>query len=205
MSFEILLKFQPEFKLKDDEAETLSEFINSGRSVELEIGCGNGKFLINRARAYESRFFVAIDRVEKWMKVSQKRARLEKLNNILFIKADARLIFKKYIPAASLDVVHINFPDPWPKKKHLKRRIVNRDLLKQIFEKLKEKGCLYLATDDEPYFRFMRTEIQALNYPWRYEESINQKLLTDIEKETRYEAKWKSAGKNLHYIRMAKK
>lgn len=85
--------------------------------------------------------------------VGKLMARLEEqdLSNVKIINEDVHTVFEKLIPAESLDGIHLFFPDPWPKVKHHKRRIVSGDFLRLIYPALKPGGYIHIATDWVPY------------------------------------------------------
>jgi tRNA (guanine-N7-)-methyltransferase len=83
------------------------------------------------------------------------------LSNIRIIECDAAVVFEKMIPPLSLEGIHLFFPDPWPKKRHHKRRLVKRPLTAVLAEKLKPGGYLYMVTDWEDYALWALEELNA--------------------------------------------
>ena len=137
------------------DAAAVSEIFSGARPVEIEIGCGKGKFLIGRSQAHPEIQFLGIDRVGKWMKIGAKRSEKRNLPNLRFLKSDIRLILEK-VPPEGVSVFHIYFPDPWPKRRHRKRRLVNAGFLLLLWEKLRPGGLIEMATDDLDYFTAMK-------------------------------------------------
>jgi tRNA (guanine-N7-)-methyltransferase len=83
------------------------------------------------------------------------------LTNLRLVEEDARVLLDHFFPKASLDVVHLYFPDPWPKKKHWKRRIVQDDFIATIAAALKPGGYIHIATDWVPYAEWIEEKFGA--------------------------------------------
>jgi tRNA (guanine-N7-)-methyltransferase len=133
-----------------DQLDIASLFPTSQRVI-LEIGFGMGEATALVGRDFPETGFLAVE-VHK-PGIGKLMARIEELelSNIRIIEGDAHPILKTMIPDASVDGVHLFFPDPWPKKRHHKRRIVNAEFLKLIYPKTKEGGFFHIATDWVPY------------------------------------------------------
>ena len=95
--------------------------------------------------------FLGIEYAEKFIKVCRDEVREHKLSNVLLLNADAKLFFQKCLPDASIDVVHVYFPDPWPKKSQHKRRFLSPSGIRDVARVLKPNGHLYFATDFPHY------------------------------------------------------
>ena len=119
---------------------------------DLEIGCGHGHWLTNYAMANIDVTSVGIDLITK--RVSKATAKKEKrnLSNLFFYKAEA-VEFISLIPdSIKIQNTFVMFPDPWPKHKHHKRRLIQHDFLTLLHSKTKSSGKIYFRTDHEPYF-----------------------------------------------------
>ncbi len=195
----------PKVIISEADLQTLKSMLMSHRPVEIEIGCGKAKFLIDQAVKKQGSYFVGIDIVNKWMKVGQKRANKKNLTNIHFIKTDAREILLKHLPADSVDSFHVNFPDPWPKKRHARRRILSEAMLLLLFNRLKPGGVLYIATDDKKYFQQIKETLMIMESLFDMKESVNQRLTDDGSVMTNYEEKFSACGKPLHYLALTKR
>ena len=133
------------------------EFLNitslfpSAEQVVLEIGFGMGEATALIARDFPNTGYLAVE-VHK-PGIGKLMARIEELalSNIRIIEGDAHPIITTMIPDKSVDGVHLFFPDPWPKKRHHKRRIVNTEFLALIHPKIKDGGFFHIATDWVPY------------------------------------------------------
>ncbi len=123
--------------------------------LELEIGCGYGFFLMERARALPETHFVGIEIRTKLGLALQQKADRAGLENLVSLVGDARQIVPTLFAPASLKAVHIQFPDPWWKKRHLKRRLVDAQLVDLLHLVLEPEGRIYLRTDILDYGRAM--------------------------------------------------
>ena len=134
--------------------ELLIPTITQGGSTlfDLEIGCGHGHWLTNYAMANVDVVSVGIDLITK--RVSKATAKKEKrnLSNLFFYKAEA-VEFISLIPdSIKIQNTFVMFPDPWPKHKHHKRRLIQHDFLTLLHSKTKSYGKIYFRTDHKPYF-----------------------------------------------------
>jgi len=121
------------------------------KGFEIEVGPGSGKFLLQVSAKNPQTLFLGIEYAEKFIKVCRDEVREHKLANVLLLNADAKLFFQKCLPDACVDVVHVYFPDPWPKKSQNKRRFLSPSGLKDVVRVLKPNGHLYFATDFPHY------------------------------------------------------
>lgn len=121
------------------------------RPVFVEYCSGNGTWIAKKAKEQPQYNWVAIekrfDRVRKiWSKIKN-----EGLENLIVFCGEGFRMTQEYIPAESVDQVYINFPDPWPKKRHAKNRIVQPPFIQEMHRILKDEGTITLVTDDAPY------------------------------------------------------
>lgn len=180
------------------------ESFGNDNPVEIEIGCGKGKFLLARAQAEPNVNFLGIDMAWKWMKFGIRRAEKHGLENLRFIKYDANLVLKYGVPGESVSVFHVYFPDPWPKTRHRKRRIVTGAFLSMLYERLVTNGLVELATDYHDYYLHMKEAIVQSGAAWRDEKHTTNDRLFAAETGTNYEIKYAAAGRPLYYIELRK-
>ena len=119
--------------------------------IKLEIGFGMGEFLVAIAKQEPHYNFVGIDFSHVAIKKLLDRIETFKLKNIRIVFGDIRQKLPTLFKDEELDSIYINLPDPWPKKRHSKRRLINPELVKQISKKLASSGKVYLATDSKNY------------------------------------------------------
>jgi len=115
--------------------------------IEIELGAGRGDFIIERAAAMPERDFLAIESATTIAQVMAIRAARQGLTNLRVIRMDARPLVNLMLPAASVDAFHIYFPDPWPKERHVKHRLLTPWFVASIARVLKLDAPLYFATD----------------------------------------------------------
>ena len=129
-------------------------------SFDLEIGCGHGHWLTEYSMVCQKNLFVGIDLITK--RVKKATAKMEKrgLRNLLFYKAEA-MEFISYLPdSIKINNTYLMFPDPWPKNKHHKRRLVQPNFLELLANKTQSTGNLFFRTDFTPYFEWTIEQIE---------------------------------------------
>ncbi len=181
------------------------ELLKSTKPLEIEIGCGKGKFITARAEKSTERNLLAIDKAGKWLKRRRLSAEKRGLAHLKFLVADAREILRNHIPQGRVSIFHIYFPDPWPKRRHRDRRLVTADFLRLLFDRLVPGGLLYAATDDADYFQAIKKAVQESGCAWQMREACNTRLTTDVELPmTNYENRFFTAGCDLYYLELKK-
>ena len=131
--------------------------------VTLEIGFGDGVSLATMAEAAPEKNFIGIEVHRPGVGRLLHLIDEKKLTNLRVMDDDAVQIIKNRVPEKSLDGVQLFFPDPWHKKRHNKRRIVQDDFVALIASRLKDQGVFHLATDWEPYAEHMAEVMEASN------------------------------------------
>ena len=130
-----------------------SHFQNPRAALQIEVGSGKGLFLANAAQARPEVNFLGIELAFKYARFAAARLAIANLPNAFMLCADAHQILRDTVPDASVAQVHIYFPDPWWKKRHRKRRIMNRDFLFEVARVLESGGVLHFWSDVEEYFQ----------------------------------------------------
>ncbi|GGC08848.1 tRNA (guanine-N(7)-)-methyltransferase [Marinobacterium zhoushanense] len=138
-----------------------SSLFGDQRPVVLEIGFGMGDSLIEMARLSPEKGFIGIEVHPPGVGRLLARARDEGLENIRVFCDDAIEVLARCIPDASLDCLQLFFPDPWPKKRHHKRRIVQPEFAQTIRQKLRIGGTFHMATDWQNYAEHMMEVMSA--------------------------------------------
>ena len=124
-----------------------------------EIGFGMGDSLITQAQTHPERNFIGVEVHRPGLGHLLMQAAASSLKNIRVYGEDGQLVLEQCIPNESLDRIQIFFPDPWHKKRHHKRRLINAPFLQLVWHKLQPGGVLHLATDWHPYAQVMQEEI----------------------------------------------
>ena len=136
-------------------------FANPDRPLHLDIGCARGRFILKMAQAMPEWNFLGIEIREPLVSEANRIAAEYELNNVQYVFCNAMLWLDRLveeIPADVLQMVTIQFPDPWFKKKHAKRRMVNAELVQTVVEKLAAGGSVFVQTDIE----FLAAEMHEL-------------------------------------------
>lgn len=134
-----------------------------GRSAPLhiEVGTGKGTFLVHQAQAQPEINFLGLEWARKYYRHAVDRIGRRGLTNVRIARADAATFIRDFVHEASVDCFHIYFPDPWPKKRHHKRRLLQRATVEMLIERLKPAGELRIATDHADYFEQIRQVTSA--------------------------------------------
>jgi tRNA (guanine-N7-)-methyltransferase len=129
----------------------LEELLPGDRPWEVEIGFGKGRFLLGRAAVEPGGRFLGIELARKYYRLAQKRMRRQGLENVILIAGEALYLLSVALPAAFAGVVHVYFPDPWPKSRHQKRRLFDPESVDLVLGLLQPGGRLFFATDHLEY------------------------------------------------------
>lgn len=193
---------RPGHELKS-EPLSFKELFGNDNPVEIDIGCGKGKFLVGRAQVSPGVNFIGIDRAVKWLNIGKGRAEKRKLENLRFFKTEC-LEFLLRLPEKSVSVFHIYFPDPWPKRRHVGRRLVNAEFLTFLRTRIVPEGFVELATDHADYYAAMKESIAETASLWKNRrDSVSQRIVHN-EFKTNYELKFEKAGLPLYYTELQK-
>jgi tRNA (guanine-N7-)-methyltransferase len=130
-----------------------AELFGNSRPVELEIGMGKGTFLTEQARSRPEVNFFGIEWANWFWKYASDRLRRHGCAaNARTIRAEASFFLTEFVPPASLDVLHIYFPDPWPKAKHHKRRLIQPKFVPVMARAVRPGGRVQVVTDHKGYW-----------------------------------------------------
>ncbi len=130
----------------------LAGIFGNDHPVELEIGSGKGTFVLAIAEATPQRNFIGIEYARAYAEFAADRLRRHEQTNARLVHAEASWWVRCHVADAALAAVHVYFPDPWPKARHHKRRLVQPPFLKEVHRILQPGGVLRLVTDHADYF-----------------------------------------------------
>lgn len=119
--------------------------------LHVDLGCGDGLFLCALAQRVPDKNFLGIERLLNRVRISARKAAT--LDNVRLLRMESSYAVRYLLPAESVERFYLLFPDPWPKRRHHRRRIVTPDFLSSIHSALQRSGSIYIATDDVDYFR----------------------------------------------------
>ncbi len=171
-----------------------SDLFPQAQPVELELGSGDGSFLVEHARQHPARNFLGVERLLGRLRKLDRKARRAGLVNLRLIRLEAGYLVEYLLPAASVTAIHLYFPDPWPKRRHESHRLVNETFVEAVSRALVPGGILHLRTDDAEYLAHM----QALfgRHPAFQPAATPADLLA---LETDFERDFRAQGKPIHH------
>lgn len=139
----------------------LREVFANARPVELEIGSGKGTFLLARAAARPELNFLGVEWAGAYCRYAADRIRRAGLPNVRMLRTDAAAFVKTCLPDASIWRLHVYFPDPWPKRRHRRRRLIQVPFLGEARRILAPGGQVIVVTDHQGYFLHIRRAFAA--------------------------------------------
>ena len=172
---------------------SLEELFPLPQPFELEIGCGDGGFLFERAQAHPERNFLGIERLLGRVRKLSKKGLREGLTNLRLLRIEARYVLEYLLPEHAFEALHIYFPDPWPKDRHRRNRLINETFPPLARRILRQKGVIYLRTDDPVYFGQMQETFQDLK-DFAVENTPGE--IASIT--TEFERQWLDQGRHIH-------
>jgi len=178
----------------------------SDRPLELEIGSGKGTFLVNQARATPQVNYIGIEWAKQFWRFAADRCRRHSLENVRVVRTEAAAFVRQYVPDACLRQVHIYFPDPWPKARQQKRRMVQAPFLRELHRVLEPHGLIRIATDHAGYFAWMKdhaTQVAELfeELPFESPDSAGEGELVG----TNFERKYRREGRPFNAMILRKR
>lgn len=174
----------------------LEQVFGNNNPLEIEIGIGKGLYLMGAAQHLPEHNFIGIEIRRKYLNMARRRIEKRHIENARLLCGEAHGFLQDWIPDGALSVLHIYFPDPWYKKRHHKRRLIQKDFIELVHRKLKPGGFLLIATDHAGYWE------------WICDVLTNQTLLLPsdrlpepppgFEGLTNYEIKYKREGRDIY-------
>jgi len=152
--------------------------------LEVELGCGDASFLADYAARHPERNFVGVERLLGRIRKLDRKGRRAGLTNLRGVRIESSYFLEYLLPLHSVSALHVYFPDPWPKKKHHKHRLINERFPEVARAALAPGGIIYLRTDDADYFEQMTGVFEA-NAGFQKSKTPDElvELLTDFERE----------------------
>ncbi|MFC4076998.1 tRNA (guanosine(46)-N7)-methyltransferase TrmB [Salinithrix halophila] len=177
-------------------------FFGNNHPLFLELGTGKGQFLSRACQQHTEINWIGVERIEEvLLHALQKADETGCGGNLRFLWLDAKKLDEVFAEG-EVDRIHLHFSDPWPKKRHAKRRLTDRRFLEQYRRMLKKDGFLQLKTDNEDLFNFSLEELAKGGFQVTdstsdlYDSSFDQENIP-----TEYEEKFTSQGMPIHFLR----
>lgn len=154
------------------------------QALEVELGCGDASFLVEYARRRPQTDFIGVERLLGRIKKLDRKGRRAGLTNLRGVRIESAYFLRYLLPPHAAAALHIYFPDPWPKKKHRKHRLINEGFPALARAALAPGGVVYLRTDDADYFGQM-TGVFGASREFQKVETPGELagVLTDFERE----------------------
>lgn len=177
-----------------------TSFYLNDAPLEIDLGCGDGKFTLDMAEHYPDRNFLAIERllgrVRKVCRGAEKRG----LKNVRVLRLESLYTLQWLLPESCVSRLHLLCPDPWPKAKHHRRRLFQEPFLEAMVRVLKPGGELLFKTDHDEYFEWSEEHLDAFagleKLAWADDEFFYPK--------TDFQLQWEAEGKRLQGLRARK-
>jgi len=174
-----------------------AELCRGGRPLEVDLGCGDGSFLLEMARHYPERDFLGVERLlGRVRKVCRKATRLGR-DNVRVLRLESRYVTEWLLPDAAVSRLHLLFPDPWPKVRHHRRRLVQAEFLTAVSRVLAPAGEFLFMTDHEEYFKWAENKVAhcpgLVRLDWHDDSFFYPK--------TDFQELWESEGKRIWRLR----
>jgi len=185
----------------------LEKIFGPSAPLHVDLGCGDGSFLCALAHLMPEKNFLGIERLLGRVRTAARRA--AEIANVRLLHLESSYAVQYLLPAGSVETFYLLFPDPWPKRRHHRRRIVTPDFLDSIRAALGESGFLFFATDHLDYFRevkrvarnhsgFSTADVavcSTMSHPWRRHVCLPL---------TKFEQKFRVQGVLIHWLELRK-
>jgi tRNA (guanine-N7-)-methyltransferase len=181
-------------------ARAFAADVPSPLPLVVELGYGRGEFLMALAAGAPDRALLGVEySAKRTLKMARRLAR-SGLANVRLVHARGEDVVRELLPEASVETFWINFPDPWPKKRHHRRRLLGPALVRELALRLVPGGALEVATDDASYAEQIDAVLAA--EPLLENAFAPARFLRDVpgRKPTAYELEWRAEGRPLHFF-----
>jgi len=185
-------------------SHSVHDIFGNDHPLEIDLGCGDGSFLIEMAQHYPERNFIGVERLLGRVRGVCKRIHELGLTNVKVLRLESQYTLEYLLEKHSVSRLHLLCPDPWPKARHHKRRLVQQPFLKILHDVLTPDGEFLFKTDHPEYFEWVCEEMETFiksgasftPLPWDDDSFFYPK--TDFQRH------WESQGKTIHQLRFQK-
>ncbi len=132
--------------------------------LEIELGSGDGSFLVTYAAQHPEHNFIGVERLLGRIRKLERKARKAGLQNLRGVRIESAYFLQYLLPPHCVSALHIYFPDPWPKRKHRRHRLINEHFVEVARTVLEPDGKIYLRTDDADYFEQIRRVFEQASF-----------------------------------------
>ncbi len=174
--------------------------VRGGRPLEVDLGCGDGRFLMEMAAHHPERDFIGVERLlGRVRKVCRKISR-NRLENARVLRLESRYVVEWLLPESSVSRLHVMCPDPWPKARHHRRRLIRLEFLEAVRRCLTPDGEFLFMTDHEEYFQWAEETMARFGRFTRMEWEEN----SFFHPKTDFQIQWEAGGKRMWRLRGTK-
>jgi tRNA (guanine-N7-)-methyltransferase len=174
-------------------------FADPSRPLEIDLGCGDGTFLTGMATHHPERDFLGVERMLGRVSKTARKIDAQKLPNARIMRLESAYTVAWMLPQASVSRLHLLCPDPWPKKKHAARRLVNQaEFLDGLARILAPDGEFLLKTDDQPYFEDALLSLESRAHQFQRLDWPDDAFFYP---KTDFEQSWLHIGRVIHRAR----
>lgn len=190
--------FIPKYYDKHQEEWNHRPLFENAHPVFIEYCSGNGAWIIEKAQKNPGCNWIAVEQKFERVRKIWTKARNREMTNLLIICGEALTFTRHYLLDSCIEGIYVNFPDPWPKEKHAKNRLIQSGFVKELARVVKKEGTATLVTDDVTYCQQMISSFFPL---WN---SLIQEPYYSNEwseyGESYFDALWRKKGRNIHYL-----
>lgn len=183
---------------------TAEDIFGNDHPLEIDLGCGDGTFLLEMAQHFPERNFLGVERLLGRVRGVCKRIQSLGLTNVKVLRLESHYTIEWLLEPSSVSRLHLLCPDPWPKAKHHKRRLVQQPFLTALHQALTPDGEFLFKTDHPDYFEWVCEEMDTFEkfhrLPWPDD---NEEGALFYPK-TDFQQLWESQGKTIHRLRFGK-
>jgi tRNA (guanine-N7-)-methyltransferase len=173
------------------------ELFGNDRPVELDLGAGDGGFALAYAKQHPEINLLAVERLLGRVRKIEKRAVRAGQQNLRIVRLEFGYLVRYLLPPGSISIAHILFPDPWPKRRHWPRRLMQPDFVRDLAVALKPRGELRFTTDHDHYFETATQAIRdakvlqsAPEWDWSVDPKTDFQKTFDVEGRATHRTRW---------------
>ncbi|NWK57322.1 tRNA (guanosine(46)-N7)-methyltransferase TrmB [Verrucomicrobiaceae bacterium N1E253] len=182
-----------------------ADIFGNAHPLEIDLGCGDGKFLLEMAEHYPERNFIGVERLLGRVRGVCRQIEERKLSNAKVLRLESQYTLEWLLEPGSVSRLHLLCPDPWPKARHHKRRLVQEPFLTALHQALASDGEFLFKTDHPDYYEWVCEEMDQFNQnttrylPLDWPEPPSDHAL--FYPKTDFQLHWESQGKKIHRLR----
>lgn len=179
---------------------TAADIFGDAQPFELEIGCGKGGYLLKRAQSDSTARLLGIEWANKYFRFAADRMARWQITNVRLLRTDARHFVIHHLAAETLTAIHVYHPDPWPKKRHHKRRLFQSEFVDAGNRALVHGGRWFIQTDHRQYFDWILDVMNRSNAIERHNSDAETVALSapDEFQGTNFEIKYRNEGRKIY-------